>query len=44
MYRPLPIDIGRCTCVIVKEEASSEGLSNGGTLYSLYTHVSYPLN
>ncbi|KAK4269467.1 hypothetical protein QN277_022621 [Acacia crassicarpa] len=33
--RPLPVDVGRCTCVIVKE-ASPEGLS-GGTLFSLYT-------
>lgn len=38
LCRPLPVDIGRCTCVIVKE-ASPEGL-NGGTLYSLYTNVS----
>ncbi|PON52766.1 Tubby, C-terminal [Parasponia andersonii] len=37
MCRPLPLDIGRCTCVIVKE-ASSEGF-NGGTLYSLYTNA-----
>ncbi|XP_062112901.1 tubby-like protein 8 [Humulus lupulus] len=36
MCRPLPMDIGRCTCVIVKE-ASSEGF-HGGTLYSLYTN------
>lgn len=34
--RPLPIDIGRCTCVIVKE-ATPQGLS-GGTFYSLYTY------
>ncbi|XP_054781091.1 tubby-like protein 8 [Prosopis cineraria] len=34
--RPLPVDIGRCTCVIVKE-ASPEGLS-GGILFSLYTY------
>lgn len=31
------MDVGRCTCVIVKE-ASPEGL-DGGTLYSLYTNV-----
>jgi tubby-related protein 1 len=37
MCRPLPLDVGRCTCVIVKE-ASPEGL-DGGTLYSLYTNV-----
>ncbi|GLU21948.1 hypothetical protein SLE2022_380520 [Rubroshorea leprosula] len=36
LYRPLPPDIGRCTCVIVKE-SSAEGL-DGGTLYSLYTN------
>ncbi|XVE89211.1 hypothetical protein DITRI_Ditri19aG0132200 [Diplodiscus trichospermus] len=36
LCRPLPVDIGRCTCVIVKE-ASTEGL-NGGTLYSVYTN------
>ncbi|KAG9152422.1 hypothetical protein Leryth_015826 [Lithospermum erythrorhizon] len=36
LYRPLPLDIGRCTCVIVKE-SSPDGL-DGGTLYSLYTH------
>ncbi|KAJ1428460.1 Tubby-like, C-terminal [Sesbania bispinosa] len=34
--RPLPIDIGRCTCVIVKE-AMPQGLS-GGSLFSLYTY------
>ncbi|KAI4329422.1 hypothetical protein L6164_021687 [Bauhinia variegata] len=34
--RPLPIDIGRCTCVIVKE-ATPEVLS-GGTIFSLYTY------
>ncbi|KAM6571196.1 hypothetical protein CsatA_015276 [Cannabis sativa] len=36
MCRPLPMDIGRCTCVIVKE-ASPDGF-HGGTLYSLYTN------
>ncbi|KAL5554415.1 hypothetical protein UlMin_041816 [Ulmus minor] len=36
LCRPLPSDIGRCTCVIVKE-ASTEGW-DGGTLYSLYTN------
>ncbi|GAV91701.1 Tub domain-containing protein [Cephalotus follicularis] len=36
LCRPLPIDIGRCTCVIVKE-ALPKGC-NGGTLYSLYTY------
>ncbi|THG15951.1 hypothetical protein TEA_029910 [Camellia sinensis var. sinensis] len=37
LCRPLPVDIGRCTCVIVKE-ALPEGL-DGGNLYSLYTNV-----
>ncbi|MED6184176.1 hypothetical protein PIB30_044987 [Stylosanthes scabra] len=32
--RPLPIDIGTCTCLILKEP-SPQGL---GTLYSLYTY------
>ncbi|KAL6972920.1 hypothetical protein U1Q18_027094 [Sarracenia purpurea var. burkii] len=36
LCRPLPVDVGRCTCVIVKE-ASPEGL-DGGNLYSLYTN------
>ncbi|GFZ11889.1 tubby like protein 8 [Actinidia rufa] len=36
LCRPLPVDIGRCTCVIVKE-ASPEG-QDGVTLYSLYTN------
>ncbi|XP_031131594.1 tubby-like protein 8 [Ipomoea triloba] len=36
LCRPLPVDIGRCTCVIVKE-TSPDGF-NGGTLYSLYTY------
>ncbi|XP_009615686.1 tubby-like protein 8 isoform X2 [Nicotiana tomentosiformis] len=36
LYRPLPIDIGRCTCVIVKE--SSSEIRDGGTFYSLYTN------
>lgn len=36
LCRPLPLDVGRCTCVIMKE-ASPEGL-DGGTLYSLYTN------
>ncbi|XP_038993366.1 LOW QUALITY PROTEIN: tubby-like protein 8 [Hibiscus syriacus] len=35
LCRPLPLDIGRCTCVIVKEP-SPDGF-HGGTLYSLYT-------
>ncbi|XP_024969836.1 tubby-like protein 8 [Cynara cardunculus var. scolymus] len=36
LCRPLPVDIGRCTCIIVKEK-SVDGL-NGGTLYTLYTN------
>ncbi|KAF6155007.1 hypothetical protein GIB67_035754 [Kingdonia uniflora] len=36
LCRPLPLDIGRCTCVIVKESLS-EGLY-GGSLFSLYTN------
>ncbi|GMH03891.1 hypothetical protein Nepgr_005730 [Nepenthes gracilis] len=36
LCRPLPVDIGRCTCIIVKE-ASPEGFGFG-TLYSLYTN------
>ncbi|XP_074362601.1 tubby-like protein 8 [Apium graveolens] len=37
LCRPLPVDIGRCTCVIVKEK-SVEGL-HGGSLYTVYTNV-----
>ena len=37
LCRPLPLDIGRCTCVIVKEKLP-KGL-DGGALYSLYTNV-----
>ncbi|KAK9149890.1 hypothetical protein Scep_008647 [Stephania cephalantha] len=33
---PLPVDVGRCTCIIVKEP-SLEGL-DGGSLYSLFTN------
>ncbi|CAI9766176.1 unnamed protein product [Fraxinus pennsylvanica] len=36
LYRPLPVDVGRCTCVIVKD-FSPEGL-DGGALYTLYTN------
>ncbi|XP_038718676.1 tubby-like protein 8 isoform X2 [Tripterygium wilfordii] len=36
LCRTLPVDIGRCTCLIVKE-ASPKGL-DGSTLYSLYTN------
>lgn len=34
--RPLPVDVGRCTCIIVKER-SPDGF-DGGTLYTLYTN------
>ncbi|PIN03837.1 Tub family protein [Handroanthus impetiginosus] len=33
LYRPLPVDVGRCTCIIVKESSP-----DGGTLYTLYTN------
>ncbi|KAK4395481.1 Tubby-like protein 8 [Sesamum angolense] len=36
LYRPLPVDVGRCTCIIVKEP-SPDGF-DGGTLYTLYTN------
>ncbi|XP_004135888.1 tubby-like protein 8 isoform X2 [Cucumis sativus] len=36
LCRPLPVDVGRCTCVIVKEK-SPDGL-HGGAFYSLYTN------
>ncbi|KAH7564949.1 hypothetical protein JRO89_XS09G0084400 [Xanthoceras sorbifolium] len=36
LCRPLPLDIGRCTCVIVKE-ATPQGL-DGGPLFALYTN------
>lgn len=41
LCRPLPVDIGKCTCVIIKEAA--EGASEG-TLFSLYTNVSFAGN
>ncbi|KAL2332541.1 hypothetical protein Fmac_020122 [Flemingia macrophylla] len=34
--RPLPIDIGRCTCFILKEPPPPE--LSGGTFFSLYTN------
>ncbi|XP_065868053.1 tubby-like protein 8 [Euphorbia lathyris] len=37
LCRPLPLDIGRCTCIIVKEK-SPQGLKGGGSIYSLYTN------
>ncbi|KAJ8452159.1 hypothetical protein Cgig2_016740 [Carnegiea gigantea] len=36
LCRPLPMDIGNCSCIIAKE-AAPEGLG-GGSLYSLYTN------
>ncbi|XP_051147899.1 tubby-like protein 8 [Andrographis paniculata] len=36
LFRPLPVDVGRCTCIIVKE--SSPNGFDGGTLYTLYTN------
>ncbi|XP_042000993.1 tubby-like protein 8 isoform X2 [Salvia splendens] len=36
LCRPLPVDVGRCTCIIVKE--SSPVGFDGGTLYTLYTN------
>ncbi|KAG2268520.1 hypothetical protein Bca4012_070713 [Brassica carinata] len=36
LCKTLPLDVGRCTCLIVKEK-SPEGLSDG-SVYSLYTH------
>ncbi|KAL5207972.1 hypothetical protein ABZP36_032407 [Zizania latifolia] len=35
LYRPLPLDVGRCTCVIAKEAAAGV---RGVALYSLYTN------
>ena len=37
LCRPLPLDIRRCTCVIVKEKLP-KGF-DGGALHSLYTNV-----
>ena len=37
LCRPLPLDIDRCTCVIVKEKLPK--VLDGGALYSLYTNV-----
>ncbi|XP_073135944.1 tubby-like protein 8 [Henckelia pumila] len=36
LCRPLPVDVGRCTCIIVKER-SPDGF-DGGSLYTLYTN------
>ncbi|KAK4748296.1 hypothetical protein SAY87_014882 [Trapa incisa] len=38
LCRPLPMDIGRCTCLIVKEPSPQGVNGGGGTLYSLYTN------
>ncbi|KAF3787182.1 Tubby-like protein 4 [Nymphaea thermarum] len=35
LCRPLPLDIGHCTCMIVKEPSSALG---GASVYSLYTN------
>ncbi|KAG1327508.1 putative Tubby-like protein 4 [Cocos nucifera] len=35
LCRPLPLDVGRCTCIIVKEPAQGR---RGVALYSLYTN------
>uniref|UniRef100_A0A7C9AS35 Tubby C-terminal domain-containing protein n=1 Tax=Opuntia streptacantha TaxID=393608 RepID=A0A7C9AS35_OPUST len=37
LFRPLPKDIGSCSCIIVKEAAPAE-LGGGGSVYSLYTN------
>ncbi|KAL8117752.1 hypothetical protein AgCh_015585 [Apium graveolens] len=36
LCRPLPVDIGWCTCVVVKEKCV-EGI-HGGSLYTVYTN------
>uniref|UniRef100_A0A453NHY7 Tubby C-terminal domain-containing protein n=1 Tax=Aegilops tauschii subsp. strangulata TaxID=200361 RepID=A0A453NHY7_AEGTS len=35
LCRPLPLDVGRCTCVVVREKATG---ARGVALYSLYTN------
>ncbi|XP_078446499.1 tubby like protein 8 [Wolffia australiana] len=35
LFMPLPVDVGRCTCIIVKEKTQG---SNGVSVYSLYTN------
>ncbi|GAB4850573.1 hypothetical protein Ancab_029882 [Ancistrocladus abbreviatus] len=37
LCRPLPTDIGRCICIIAKEELP-QGFRGSGALYSLYTN------
>uniref|UniRef100_A0A0D9VCY2 Tubby C-terminal domain-containing protein n=1 Tax=Leersia perrieri TaxID=77586 RepID=A0A0D9VCY2_9ORYZ len=36
LCRPLPLDVGRCTCVIAKEKPTAAG--RGVAIYSLYTN------
>ncbi|GER48546.1 tubby protein [Striga asiatica] len=36
LCRPLPVDVGRCTCIIVKESSPNGFFC--GTLYTLYTY------
>lgn len=38
LSRPLPLDVGRCTCIIAKETVEGE---RGISVYSLYTNVSF---
>jgi tubby-related protein 1 len=41
LCRPLPLDVGRCTCIIAKETlAAAAAGARGVALYSLYTNVS----
>ena len=37
LYRPLPLNVGRCTSIIIREKATG---ARGVALYSLYTNVS----
>ena len=39
LCRPLPLDVGRCACYIVREREGSAG--DGPIVYSLYTDVLY---
>jgi hypothetical protein len=38
LCRPLPVDVGRCTCIIAKETVEGP---RGVSVYSLYTNVSF---
>ncbi|RZR81985.1 hypothetical protein BHM03_00008316 [Ensete ventricosum] len=40
LYRPLPLDVGRCTCIIAKERTQGR---SGMSLFTLYTNVSFLL-